>query len=129
VDRGEIRSRRTLPCVASSFRDLDAYRLSAALARDLRSAIGGWPPFDRWSIGIQLVRAAGSVGANIAEGSGRWHRADQRQFLRTARGSLYETEHWIGLAQEADLLGPEWTDRADNAARALNGLIKKWGSA
>jgi four helix bundle protein len=112
--------------VPSSFRDLDAYRLSAQMAQELRSIVVKWPSFDRWSIGIQLTRAAGSVGANIAEGSGRWHRPDQRKFAFQARGSLCETEHWILLACDAGLLDEAWMTRVDEAARSLNRLIRSW---
>jgi four helix bundle protein len=110
----------------SNFRDLEAYRLSAAMASELRAIVARWESFDRWSIGIQLVRAAGSVGANIAEGSGRWHRLDQRRFAFNARGSLRETEHWVLLAQRGGLLAPDWTARVDEAARSLSGLIRSW---
>ncbi len=97
------------------------------MAQELRPIVAGWPSFDRWTIGIQLVRAAGSVGANIAEGTGRWHRADQRKFAFNARGSLCETEHWILEARSVGLLDDSWTARVDEAARTLNGLIRKWG--
>lgn len=75
------------------------------------------------------MRAADSVGANIAEAAGRWHRADQRRFLLIARGSLYETEHWMARAEKRGLLEQGATERLSEVARALNGLIKKWGSA
>lgn len=75
-------------------------------------------------MGIQLVRAADSVGANIAEAIGRWHRPDQRRFLYVARGSLHELEHWIELAQERNLLPAESSKRVPELARTLNGLIK-----
>ncbi len=112
--------------MASSFNDLESYSLAADLAEDLHAAVARWPSPDLWSVGIQLVRAAGSVGANIAEGSGRWHRADQRRFVLMARGSLYETEHWVRLAQARELLGEEWGARIDTAARSLNGLLRSW---
>jgi four helix bundle protein len=82
-----------------------------------------WPNFARFSIGSQLVRAADSVGANIAEATGRWHVKDRRRLLFIARGSLYETEHWIACAERRGLLTPGTVTRAQRIARPLNGLI------
>jgi len=114
--------------VASDFRQLVAYRLSAAFANEMYERIARWPSFDRWSTGIQLIRAADSIGANIAEGAGRWHRDDQKRFLRIARGSLLETEHWVATAETRGLLEVGTAERLTEVARALNGLIRKWGS-
>ena len=108
----------------SGFRDLVAYRLASELADDLHRAVAAWPSFERWSLGLQLVRAADSVGANIAESSGRWHMPDKRKFLVIARGSLYETEHWIASAEARGLLPAGSSDRLDELARALSGLVK-----
>jgi four helix bundle protein len=72
-----------------------------------------------------LIRAADSVGANIAEANGRWHEADRRRLLWVARGSLHETEHWILCAEERGLLERGTAERIEDIARPLNGLIKK----
>jgi four helix bundle protein len=75
---------------------------------------------------MQLVRAADSVGANIAEAQGRWHRPDQRRLLYVARGSLYELEHWVDLALERGLLPAEASSAIPELGRTLNGLIKTY---
>lgn len=111
----------------SNFHDLQVYKLAVALADDLYSRVACWPLLARESFGAQLVRAADSVGANIAESAGRGHEADKRRFLFIARGSLYEAEHWIGRAERRGLLELGTSARAEEIARALNGLIKKPG--
>src|SRR3954447_16588186 len=75
--RGELRTAAALPRMASEFRELVAYRHAIALANELHRDIAGWPSFERWSVGIQLLRSVDSIGANIAESAGRWHRADE----------------------------------------------------
>jgi four helix bundle protein len=75
---------------------------------------------------MQLVRAADSVGANIAESSGRWHPADKRRLLVIARGSLYEVEHWLERAEARRLSAPR-PDRLQELAWALSALISKTG--
>jgi four helix bundle protein len=111
--------------VASEFRDLIAYQRAVAIADELYAVVARWESFNRWSIGVQLVRAADSVGANIAEAAGRWHRADERRLLLIARGSLYETEHWMARAEARGLLPERSSERLSEVARALNGLIRK----
>jgi four helix bundle protein len=111
--------------VAGTFRDLAAYRLATELATELHGAVASWPKLERYVIGWQLLRAAHSVGANIAEATGRWHVNDRGRFLLIARGSLYETEHWLLTAERQGLLPRGTALRVDEIARVLNGLIKK----
>lgn len=107
----------------SAFRDLVAYQRAIALANALQREIAGWPSFERWTVGIQLARAADSVGANIAEASGRETPLDRRRLLVVARGSLLEAEHWIVTAQERELLGADSLGPLDEIVRTLEGLI------
>lgn len=111
--------------VRSEFRDLAAYQRSVAVGRDLRREIRRWSAFDRWSIGIQLIRAIDSVGANIAEASGRLHALDRRRFLLNARGSLREAEHWLVTAKEAGLFDSDALERLERIAHPLAGLINR----
>jgi four helix bundle protein len=99
--------------------------MATDLASELHAAVPSWPKLERYVIGWQLLRAAHSVGANIAEATGRWHVNDRGRFLLIARGSLYETEHWLITAESQGLLARGTAQRVDEIARVLNGLIKK----
>ena len=105
-------------------KDLRAYQLARWVARRLRAEVADWPYFDQRSVGLQLVRSADSVGANIAEATGRWHRPDQQRLLFIARGSLHEMEHWIDVAEERGLLPSDVREPLPELARTLNGLIR-----
>ena len=110
----------------SAFRDLGAYSAAASLAADVYRIVTRWPPFDQWTIGTQLVRSADSVGANIAEASGRWQPADKKRLLVIARGSLRETEHWVATAAQRGLIDEEdFARRMEEIAYALAGLIRR----
>src|SRR3954452_22509387 len=111
--------------MATNFRSLVVYQRSRALADELHSLIVRWPPFERDSIGLQLMRAADSVSANIAEAGGRWTAKDKRHFLRIARGSLAETAHGVACARARGLTEPEMDGRIAEIGRMLNGLINK----
>lgn len=90
--------------IDSSYEKLDVYRLATSLADDVWKMVHAWTHLEQKTIGLQLIRAVESVGANIAEGAGRGSRADNRRFLFIARGSLYETKHWLRRAWTQDLI-------------------------
>ena len=105
------------------FTELQAYRSAVLVADFLYPRVRRWGGFERSVIGLQLVRAAESVGANIAEAMGRWNAPDQRRILIIARGSLLETAHWVRRAQRLGLLTDEVDQLLDEAGKTLNGLI------
>jgi four helix bundle protein len=109
----------------SAYRRLAAYQRSVQLSDQLYVAVGRWRSRDQWSLGIQLLRAVDSIGANIAEAVGRATEADRRKFFVIARGSLMETEHWIARAEARGLLEPGYGERLAGVARPLAGLINK----
>lgn len=55
---------------------------------------------DKNIFGKQFIRAVDSVGANIAEGFGRYHYLDKNKFNYNARGSLLESGHWLEIMRE-----------------------------
>jgi four helix bundle protein len=87
--------------------DLRVYAMAEVLADLVWGLVIAWEPFAKSTIGSQLVRAADSVGANIAEGYGRASPLDHQRFIRTARGSLYEVRHFLRRADKRGLLRRE----------------------
>src|SRR5437867_579331 len=116
----------------SAFESLRVYRLSEKLADEIWDLVVGWDIFARDTVGRQLVRAADSVGANIAEGTGRGSFQDNRRFVRMARGSLNEARYWLRRAHSRHLLEPEMVNRIkpiiDELGPKLNAYLRSIGS-
>jgi four helix bundle protein len=89
----------------TNFEKLRVYRISEHLADQIWDIVARWDYLAKDTIGKQIIRAADSIGANIAEGTGRGTVVDTRRFIRMARGSLYETQHWLRRAYRRGLLG------------------------
>ena len=89
------------------FENLRVYTLAEDLADLVWSIVVKWDRFARDTVGTQLTKSADSVGANIAEGEGRGSYQDNRRFIKIARGSLQETQHWLRRAYRRQLLKPD----------------------
>lgn len=83
------------------------YKLSEDLSDGIWEIASRWSQFDRDTVGKQIVRSADSIGANIAEGTGRYGTHDNKRFGYIARGSLNETKHWLWRAYKRNLLTDE----------------------
>ncbi len=100
--------------------DLEVYRLARGISKD---AWGIYKQFD-WQtkkkmIGDQFITAVDSIAANIAEGFGRFHYLDRNKFNYNARGSLFESLHWVDALEERELIEK---GEAENLKKGLNSL-------
>ena len=91
----------------TGFENLRVYQLSEEVSDLIWDIVINWDRFAKDTIGKQIVNSADSVGANIAEGTGRGSFADNRRFARIARGSLFEVKHWLRRAYKRNLLKEE----------------------
>lgn len=79
-----------------SFEDLKCWQEARSYRQEIKKLVESFPKHEQFELKSQLLRAARSVTANIAEGYGRYHYKDNARFCRNARGSLYETlDHLI----------------------------------
>lgn len=113
--------------VIASYRDLRVWQEAMTLAEDAYR-IAVILPKGRGGLSDQIWRSALSVPANIAEGYGRGSSRSYVQFLKIARGSLYELETEVLLAQRVRLLDGSQTapllSRAESISKMLNAMIK-----
>ena len=115
----------------TNFESLRVYQLSETLADEIWTIVMKWNVFARDTVGKQLVRAADGIGANIAEGTGRGSFVDNRRFVRIARGSLNETQHFLRRAYKRKLLNDKdiraLRPLVDELAPKLNSYLKSIG--
>ncbi len=108
--------------------DLEVYQLARELSKI------GWEIYDKldWQIkkinGDQFIESTDSVGANIAEGYGRFHYLDKIKFYYNSRASLMEcNDHWIELLYErgktTENLYTEFKNIAQKLSVKLNNFI------
>ena len=81
-----------------NFEKLEIYKKSLQFVNKIYTIIKNFPKEERFGLTDQLRRASISILANIAEGSGRYHKKDFIQFLRISRSSAFEC---IALLQVA----------------------------
>ena len=87
----------------TSFENLRIYKLPEDISDAVWDIVFKWNNLAQDTVGKQLIRATDSVGANIAEGSGRGSAADNRRFAKIARGFLFEAKHWLRRAYKRKL--------------------------
>ena len=81
------------------FENLDIYKKSSDLCSKIIELCGGFPN-GNYFLADQLKRASLSIVANIAEGSGRWHNKDKKNFYYISRGSLFECVAILGICSK-----------------------------
>jgi len=112
--------------------DLDVYNLAESFSNEIWFVVLDWDYFAKDTLGKQLVRSADSVGANIAEGFGRYHYKENKNFCYFSRGSLIETKGWITKAKVRKLISEdqytEYLGKLSTIHLKLNAYIKYIGS-
>lgn len=86
-----------------SYRDLVVWKKGMALAASVYRLTRRLPRHEEYRISGEMIRAATSVPANLAEGHGRGTRRDYANFVSIAKGSLAELETFLLLIADLDL--------------------------
>lgn len=87
-------------CKQNKLNSLEIYRLSVEMALHVYKLTKKFPKEELYGLSSQIRRCAASIGANIAEGYGRYHYKDQSRFDYLARGSLFELLFHFELSKQ-----------------------------
>jgi four helix bundle protein len=85
---------------ARRYQDLVAWQLARELERSVFAFTATSPAAKDFEYCRQIRRSASSAPRNIAEGFGRFLPGDFARFIRTARGSLEETQDHLDAGRE-----------------------------
>ena len=114
--------------MARGYRDLIAWQKAMTLVTETYRMTGRWPAEERFGLTLQARRAAVSVPANIAEGSGRTGARHLRNHLSIAHGSLCELETHVLVGRDLGFTETPETDalleRSEEVGRIIRGLLK-----
>jgi four helix bundle protein len=102
------------------YEDLEVWQRGMDLAERVYGLTRSFPADEKFGLTAQLRRAAVSIPSNIAEGWGRGVTNEYLQFLRYARGSLYEVETQLRIAQRNGYLSGDDLGAALELTRTLS---------
>jgi len=89
-----------------NYEELEVWQKAHALTISLYRVTECFPRSEMFGLTSQIRRAAGSVGANLAEGCGRWGEAELARYVQIAMGSASESQNHLRLARDLGLLSP-----------------------
>ncbi len=108
------------------FENLEVYQKAVAFAEEIGNLTESFTKGNYYLID-HLNRAALSIATNIAEGNGRYHKADRKNFFRISRGSAFECVPILELCKRKDLIKEDKAkvlkENLDEICKMLAGLI------
>jgi four helix bundle protein len=108
----------------NSYRNLEVYTLSRTLASNIFLLTKKFPKEEMYSLTDQIRRSSRSVGAQIAESWAK--RKYEKHFiskLTDADAEILETQHWIEIAFDLQLISDEELKMVLNDCASINRMI------
>ncbi|MCD4813647.1 four helix bundle protein [bacterium] len=109
------------------FEKLEVYQKAVDVAEKTSKLTDTFPKGNYYLID-QLNRAALSISANLAEGNGRWHPKERKQFFWIARGSAQECIPIIEVCKRKQLINSDncldLNENLNEICKMINGLVR-----
>lgn len=111
------------PSKIRSFRDLEIWKRGINLVEDIYEITKPFPKEEKYGLISQMRRAAVSVPSNIAEGFGRFHSKEYRQFLHISLGSCAELITHIVIAERLKYISKRISDELSQEVSEISKMI------
>jgi len=105
------------------FKKLIVWQKSHALLLDLYRAVEAFPKDELYGLSRQLKDAALSIGANLAEGSGKSGETDFKRFVTISLGSACEVESHLIAARDLKFLPASDFDRLHSLCQEVRRML------
>ena len=111
-----------------TFEDLECWKAGRALRLFVaKTIVPVLPKEERFGLKAQILNAARSTTANIAEGYGRFHYMDNTKFCSNSRGSCWEVLDHLITANDEEMIPSEMLNEGrilvNEAVKLLNGYM------
>lgn len=114
--------------MVDKYRDLDVWKKGMEICEDVYRFTSHFPKNEMYGMTSQMRRSAVSIPSNIAEGFGRRHANEFKQYISIAKGSLNELSTQAELAGRIDYLNKEKAsellEKMDHLGRMLTNFYK-----
>lgn len=113
-----------------SYKDLLIWQKGIELTERIYQLTKNFPAEEMYSLTSQMRRSSISIPSNISEGYGRNTTKNYIQFLRIARGSLFELETQLIIAHKLDYVNDLELNQTifhliEEEGKMINSFIKK----
>ncbi len=109
------------------FKDLNCWKEGRELRKQISVLVRKFPAGEQYLLRSQIMRAARSITANIAEGYGRFTYTDTRHFFIQARGSVTEILDHLTVAEDEGYINEEEAaiveQQCERVFKLINGYI------
>lgn len=109
------------------FRNFEVWKKAHGLTLTVYKLTASFPANEQYGLTSQLRRAAASIAANLAEGSGRQTDGDFRRFVEIAAGSACEVEYHLLLAHDLGFIPSGEYEELDCRVNEIKKMLNSFG--
>ncbi len=106
-----------------NYEELEVWHKAHALTLQLYRETEAFPRSEMFGLTSQIRRAAASIGANLAEGCGKWNEVELARYVQIAMGSASELQNHLRLAKDLGFLNETHYDPLLHALTGVRQML------